>query len=279
MKFLLPLAFMFMFTNAYADKIDMQDINKTASEDFKVNKFRIHDRTNINNGDQIQTSDFSYMGSKSIMFSLYVGQCYKKDCKSDIERAEIKEDKKYSIKNKEFWYRVAFYIPKETELMWPTRYSIWQVKVDVKKGYNRKNCEQGKNLVLLMLNVKQHGISLTRHGDAFCGGHADLIIASHFGQNKEAFGKWIDLTMHVGYYEDPTKGFLKVYINSIPSPAINYKGTMYKKGMIEANVRTGLYNTFVSKTPERGKRELFIDSLGVGNKCKDVQTTNFCIDK
>ena len=47
---------------------------------------------NINNGDPIPTSDFSHMGSKSIK-SVDVGQCYKKDCKSDRERAEIKEDK------------------------------------------------------------------------------------------------------------------------------------------------------------------------------------------
>ena len=46
--------------------------------------------------------------------------------------------------------------------------------------------------------------------------------------------------------------------------------------MIEATADR-LYNTFKQKSLKEEKENFYY--LGVGNKCKDVQTTNFCIDK
>ena len=282
MKFLLPLAFMFMFTNAYADKIDIRNINKAIKEDNTMPSMKIHGNTNPKNGDQISVSNFSIVGNKSIKFQVAPGQCYDWDCRHDRERAELFSDY-VNVKNKEQWYRVSFYVPKETDVLWPTRYSIWQLMAKVPSNTHKreehKSCNKGKNLVLAMLTIKKQGIAMSRHGDVFCGGHKDYIIARHFGNNKDAFGKWIDLTMHFGFYEDPDKGFMHIYINSIPTPAFTFKGQMYRKDIKHLSMRTGLYNSYVSKSPNRGVRTLFVDNLGLGSKCKDVQTTNFCIDK
>ena len=88
------------------------------------------------------------------------------------------------------------------------------------------------------------------------------------GPEKDAFGRWIDVTIHVGFYSDPKKGFIKAYVDSSPKRQFYFKGSMYKKGMLKANIRTGIYNTFVSKSPDRGKRELYLDALGSGRMPK-----------
>ena len=280
MRFLLLIAFFQMlFGPVFGDEIDMNQINQVSREDFNFGSFVIHTRTDPKKKYHIQESDFSFLGKKSLKFTVEKGDCFEEDCGSDRERVEIKAKPKKEIKDREFWYRVAFYIPKETPVMWPTRYSIWQIKVDVEKGFNKKGCEQGRNLVLLYMSIKNNGIALSRHGDSFCNEHRDFFLARHLGPKKDAFGKWIDVTIHAGFYEDPSKGFLKAYIDSSPKPKFYFKGSMYKKGMLKANVRAGIYNTFVSKSPDRGRRELYIDALGSGEICQKVQTDDFCASR
>jgi len=279
-KFFLVIALFQIFVGpVFGDKIDMRLINQVSREDFNFGSFVLHTRTDPKKGYQIKQSEFSFLGEKSLKFTIEKGDCFKKDCDSDRERVEIKAKPKEAIKDREFWYRVAFYVPKETPVMWPMRYSIWQIKVDVEKEFNEKGCEQGRNLVLLYMSIKNNGIALSRHGDSFCKEHRDFFLARHFGPQKDAFGKWIDVTIHVGFYEDPKKGFIKAYIDSSPKRKFYFRGSMYKKGMLKANIRTGIYNTFVSKSPDRGKRELYIDALGSGRDCQEVQTTEFCSNR
>ena len=255
--------------------IDIGKINKIINEDGlgAMGEAKIHSRTNPKNGEQITTSDFSFLNEKSIKFQVAEGQCFDEDCKTDRERAEITFPKK-DMKNQEIWFRVAFFIPKETQVMWPMRWSIWQIKADVpsiKEDWKEEGCRTEKNLVLAMINVKKSGVSLTRHGDLFCE-HRDFPLASHY--HKETFGKWHDVIINIKFSANSEEGFMKAYLNG--KRRVNFKGPMYDNEISKINVRTGIYNTFIKERSDRGTRQMHVDALGMGESCEDIADKKTC---
>ena len=94
--------------------IDISEINKIINEDGlgAIGEAKIHSRTNPKNGEQITTSDFSFLNEKSIKFQVAEGQCFGKDCKTDRERAEITFPKK-DMKIKKFGLESLFLFQKK----------------------------------------------------------------------------------------------------------------------------------------------------------------------
>ena len=260
--------------------IDISEINKVIKEDGlgDMGQAKIHGQTNPKNGEQITISDFSFLNNKSVKFQVEKGQCGGKfDCENDRERAELFFPYQ-DLRNKEVWLRVAFFIPDTTNLLWPMRWSIFQIMAKVNgktEDWQEEGCRQGKNLVFGMVSIKEKSIAMSRHGDLFCE-HLDFPLIFHLKDKSFAFGKWQDVILHIGFYSNADKGFMKVYANG--KRRVNFKGSMYDEIVDKVSIRTGIYNTLVSKKKDRGKRVMYVDALGMGASCEDVADKSICDD-
>ena len=177
------------------------------------------------------------------------------------------------MKNKKVWFRVAFFIPKETQVMWPMRWSIWQIKADVPsiKEDWKEEMSHRKEPCIGNDKCEKNWDLLTRHGDLFCE-HRDFPLASHY--HKETFGKWHDVIINIKFSANSEEGFMKAYLNG--KRRVNFKGPMYDNEISKINIRTGIYNTFVKDRGDRGTRQMHIDALGMGESCEDIADKGTC---
>ncbi len=215
----------------------------------------------------VSVSDFSIIGKTSIRFESNHGECGEEpkhsDCDTDRERTELYYKKKSP--KKEIWYRFYIYLPKDYNSVAPAKMSLIQFSIE------------DPFAVLVMFNQTHAGLTFKRHFALHRDPNENTYIV--LKPNEELFGSWTEIIFNSNWHPDPTKGFMKVWIDG--KLKVDFKGRSYGKGK-KFSLRYGLYASYlINYRLTQGKkvhpqRIVYFDGVKAEKTCSRLLNKEIC---
>jgi len=263
---------LFLTFNAFAEGVKLSELQKEAKADNngKLDLYKLSELNAPHAINPISLSNKSIVGDKSFRFEVNHGECGQdsnhSDCKSERERVEIEykwlSNQLSKSKNeqwkKEKWYRFFVFIPKEHNILAPSKTSIIQ--------WRRKN---PSDRVLVMFTYHHGGLYFDMNGDTFV---PDATY--HLKYDKDMREQWTEILFNTNWHPDKDKGYMKVWIDG--ELKFDYKGVAnYKKGK-ELHLKYGIYSSGLNSyrkafgETKHKKRVIYFDGVKGETTCKKL---------